>query len=85
MRVRGRVMIGLLIAAGALPASLYLLQHHEGMNVCVMTDDWHRDGASLKRSPPLHEESFKQRLNRYRPKEAGIMGGQLLIEKFTEV
>jgi predicted membrane channel-forming protein YqfA (hemolysin III family) len=35
VRVRGRVMIGLLIAAGALPASLYLLQHHEGMNVCV--------------------------------------------------
>jgi hypothetical protein len=55
------------------------------VNASVMKADWHKDGASLECLPPLHEESFKQRLNRYRPKKAGIMGGQLLIEKFTEV
>jgi hypothetical protein len=54
------------------------------VNASVKRVDWHRDEASLEGSPPLHEASFKQRLNQYRPKEAGIMSGQLLIEKFTE-
>jgi hypothetical protein len=54
------------------------------MRVALNNIDWHGDGASLEYSPPLHEASFKQRLNQYRPKEAGIMSGQLLIEKFTE-